>query len=117
MFSSTKRFVKVYESLSFVKNDDENSGKNPSKNLCGKYSQNFFDPAKQSATDALKASSKRVIPKTTGDLVDNKIADKIKTFQKLHSRRIKKQLQIIMIKKYVKKEKYLQKKDKKCLMI
>ena len=42
MFSSTKRFIKGYESLSFVKNDDEKSGKNPSKNLSGKYSQNFL---------------------------------------------------------------------------
>ena len=40
-----------------------------------------FDHAKQSATDVLKTTSKRVIPKTveaTGDLIGNKIADTIK---------------------------------------
>ena len=55
-------------------------GKNISKNLSSKYSQKLFDHAKQSTTDALKASSKRVIQKTvegTGDLIGNKIADKI----------------------------------------
>ena len=59
----------------------ENIGKNKSKNLSGKYSpgmlamrQKLLDHVKQSATDALKTSSKRVIQKTaeaTGDLIDN----------------------------------------------
>ena len=35
-----------------------------SKSLSGKYSQKLLDQAKQSATDALKTSSKRVIQKT-----------------------------------------------------
>ena len=39
-------------------------GKNISKNLRIKYSQKLFDHAKQSATDALKTTSKRVIQKT-----------------------------------------------------
>ena len=34
--------------------------KNISKNLSGKYSQKFLDHAKQSATDALKSTSKIV---------------------------------------------------------
>ena len=54
--------------------------KNISKILSGKYSQNLLDHAKQSATDAVKTSSKRVIRKTaeaTGDLIRNKSADKI----------------------------------------
>ena len=45
------------------------------KNI-GKYSQTLLHDAKQSATDVLKTSSKRVIPKTTeptGDLIGNKI--------------------------------------------
>ena len=48
--------------------------------MSGKYSQKLLDHAKESATDALKASSKRFILKTaeaTGDLIDNKIANKI----------------------------------------
>ena len=46
----------------------------------GKYSQNLLDHAKQSAADALKTSSKRVIQKTaeaTGDLIGNKSVDRI----------------------------------------
>ena len=58
----------------------KNISKNISKNLSGKYSQNPLGHAKQSAADALKTSSKRVIQKTaeaTGDLISNKIADRI----------------------------------------
>ena len=50
------------------------------KNLSGKCSQKLIDHAKQSATDALKATSKKVIQKTaeaTGDLIGNKMADRI----------------------------------------
>ena len=47
--------------------------------MSGKYSQKLED-AKQSATDAFKTASKRAIQKTaaaTGDLIDNKISDRI----------------------------------------
>ena len=55
-------------------------GKIISKNLSGKYTQKLLDHAKQSVTDALKTVSKRAIQRAaeaTGDLVGNKIADKI----------------------------------------
>ena len=54
-------FVKGYGFLSFAKNMGKNIGKNISKSLIGKYSQKLLDHAKQSATGALKTSSKRVI--------------------------------------------------------
>ena len=54
-------FVKLYVILSFAKNICENIGKNISKNLIGKYSQKILDLVKQSATDALKTTSKIVI--------------------------------------------------------
>ena len=57
----------------------KNIGKNISKNVSGKYGQNF-DHAKRSPTDLINTVSKRVIQKTeeaTGDLVGHKIADKI----------------------------------------
>ena len=50
------------------------------KNLSNKYSQNLLESAKKLATDAIKTASKREIQKTaeaTGDLIDNKISDKI----------------------------------------
>ena len=58
----------------------KNIGKNISKSLVGKYSQKILDHAKQSATDTIKTSPKRVIQKKgegTSDLIGNKIANKI----------------------------------------
>ena len=56
-------------------------GKKISKNLrSGKYSQKLLDRAKQYAIDASSTSSKRAIQKiaeATGDLIGNKIADRI----------------------------------------
>ena len=63
-------FVKGYRFLFFARDMVENVGKNIIKNISSKYSQNFLDHAKQSATDALKTASKRAIQKTaelTGD--------------------------------------------------
>ena len=53
-------FVKGYRFLSFAENMVKNIGKNLSKNLSGKYTQKLLDHAKQSATDALKTTSKIV---------------------------------------------------------
>ena len=64
--------VKGYGFLSFAKN--------MRKSLSNKYDQKLFDRAKTSTTDAIKTESKRAIQKTaeaTGDLIGNKIADKI----------------------------------------
>ena len=47
-------FVKRYGFLFFAKN----IGKNLSKNVSGKHSQKLLDHAKQSATNALKLTSK-----------------------------------------------------------
>ena len=51
-----------------------------SKSLSNKYGQKLLDSAKKPATDAIKTASKRGIKKAakaTGDLIGNKIADKI----------------------------------------
>ena len=63
-----------------------NIGKNISNNLSSKYSQKRIDHVKQTSTDALKTVSKREIQKTaeaTGDLIGNKIADKITRISKI----------------------------------
>ena len=73
-------FVKDYEFLSFTKNMGRNIGKNKSKHLHSKYSHKLLDHVKQSATDAFKTTSKRVIQKiaeATVDLILNKIANQI----------------------------------------
>ena len=57
----------------------KNVGKNRRNNLSSKCSQKLLDHAKQSPTDALKTASKGAIQKTaeaTGDLIENKIAEK-----------------------------------------
>ena len=55
------------------------------KNLSNKYGQKLLDSAKKSTADAIKTTSKRAIQKTaevTGDLIGNKIADKITSVSK-----------------------------------
>ena len=64
--------VKEYGFLSFAKN--------MGKNLRNKYGKKLLDSAKKSTTDAIKIAPKRAIQKTaeaTGNLIGNKIADKM----------------------------------------
>ena len=65
-------YVKRYGFLSFAKNIG--------KNLSNKNSQEIIFTAKKITTDAIKTASKRALQKTaeaTGDLIGNKIAEKI----------------------------------------
>ena len=81
--------------MSFAKNMDTH--------LSNKYSHKPLDSAKKkkkkkkkkSTTDAIKTASKRTIQKTaepTGDLIGNKVADKIsvsgKSWTELHSKKL-----------------------------
>ena len=50
--------------FSFAERMGKNIGKNISKNVSSKYGQKLLNHAKQSATDAIKTYSKRVIQKT-----------------------------------------------------
>ena len=105
-------FVKRYGFLSFANN--------MGKNLSNKHSQNLFDSAKKSTTDAIKTASKRAIQKTaeaTGDLIGRKISDKIKIILKgysaeSHSKNDDANSEIEVLKK----DTYLQKKGNKLLM-
>ena len=70
-------YVKGYGFLSF--------GKNMGKSLSNKYGQKLLDSAKKSTTDAIKTAPKREIRKiaeATGNLIGNKIADKITSVSK-----------------------------------
>ena len=63
-------YIKGHGFLSFAKS--------MGKNLSNKYGQKLLDSAKKSTTDAIKTASKRAIQKTAaGDLIGNKIVDKI----------------------------------------
>ena len=58
----------------------KNIHKNISKNFSSKNGQKLFDHAKSSTTDPIRTASKKAIQKAaeaTGDLIGNKIADKI----------------------------------------
>ena len=68
-----RKYVKGYGFLSFA------------RNLDNEYGEILVDSAKKSATDAFKIASKRAIQKiaeATGDLIGNKIADKITSYSK-----------------------------------
>ena len=74
--------MKGYGVLPFAKNIGES--------LSNKYVQKLLDSAKTSATDAIKTASKKAIRKpteATGDLICNKIANKITSISK---KRVKK---------------------------
>ena len=70
-------YVKEYGFLCFAKN--------MGKSLSNKYGQKLLDSAKKSTADAIKTASKRAIQKTAetpGDLIGNKIADRITSVSK-----------------------------------
>ena len=55
------------------------------KSLNNKHGHKLLDSAEKSTTSAIKTASERAIQKTaerTGDLIDNKIADKITSVSK-----------------------------------
>ena len=85
----------------------------------GKHNQKFFDHARQSATESFKTSSKRAIQKTlesTGVWLVIKLLIKSQKYKKFKNKLIQRQLQMRIIKKYLKKDIRLQKKDQKFLM-
>ena len=73
-------YVKEYGFLSFAKH--------MRKSLSSKYGQKLLDSAKKPTADAIETASKRAIQKAaeaTGDLIGNKIADKITSISKKSS--------------------------------
>ena len=80
------------------------------RSMSNKYGEKFVDTAKTSATDAIKTASNRAIQKTaeaTGDLVGNKIADKITSVSKKSTKKlptIKKDVELTTHKRYISSE-------------
>ena len=61
------------------------------RSMSNKYGKKLVDTAKKSATDAIKTASKRAIQKTaeaSGDLLGNKIADKITSVSKKSNKKL-----------------------------
>ena len=72
------------------------------KSLSNKYGKKLFDSAKKSTADAIKTASKRAIQKTaeaTGDLIGNKIADKITSASKKNNNETEEDVEITTHKK------------------
>ena len=91
------KYVQGYSFLSFA------------RKLGDRYGKKLIDTATKTGIDAAKTASKRVVQKTaeaTGDLISNKIADKITAIGKKKKRQIRQ-----------KKFTFRQKKDNKLLMI
>ena len=69
-----------------------------------KYSQKRLNSAEISTTDLIKTASKRAIQKTaevTGDLIENKIADKITNLSKKSSKELQNDKIEILKERYV----------------
>ena len=105
VLTKNRIFVKSYGFLSFAENMGKNIGKHIRKTwVVNTAKKLLIMHAKQSATDAFKTASKRVIKKkqkkteATGDLIGNKTANKMKKVSK-NLQQVQTQLQIRMIKK------------------
>ena len=79
-----RRYVKGYGFFSFANNI--------ATHLSNQYSAKLLDSAKNSATDGIKTTSKRLIQtaEATVDLIDNKITDEItkKSSKESHSKEL-----------------------------
>ena len=83
-----RKYVKGYGFLSFARKFGD------------KYDKKLMDTATKTGIDAAKTASKRVVEKTakaTGDLIRNKIADKITSPRKTKSKEKKDEKQEIYI--------------------
>ena len=72
--------------------------------MSNKYSQKRLNSAEISTTDLIKTASKRAIQKTaevTGDLIENKIADKITNLSKKSSKELQNDKIEILKERYV----------------
>ena len=106
-YSIEPRDVKGYGLLSFAKN--------MGKSLSSKYGQKLFDSAKKS-TDAIKTAIQKTA-EATGDLIGNKIADKITSISKKSSNNNDNNNNDDGVElRTNKKDIYLQEKDSKLLM-
>ena len=103
-------FLKGCGFLSFAKNMSKNISKNVSKNLSGKNFLITLNNLQQMhfQKESFKKQQKQLVMKLLTEL---------RKFHKIHNKIIQRQLQMKMIKKYLKKDIYLQKKDKRLLII
>ena len=113
--SRERRHVKGYGFLSFHRNMGTHETK-VVKSMSNKYGQKLADTAKKSATNAIKTASKRAIQKiaeVTGDLLGNKIFDKITSSSKTSLKKPRdKQSSPTEVNNEIPKEKYISPKER-----
>ena len=98
-YSTEPRFRKNFKSYGFF---------SFARRFGDKYGKKLMDAATKTGMDAAKTASKRVVQKTaTGDLIGNRIADKITSIGEPKEKKKQKKL---------KKFTFCQKKDNKLLM-
>ena len=73
-------YVKGHGFLSFAKS--------MGKNVSNKYSRKLLDTAKKSTIDAIKTALIQKTAEATGDLIGNKIADKITSVSKKSTKKL-----------------------------
>ena len=92
---SYRKYVKSYGFLSFAKKFGDKYGKkimNNATKFADKHGKKIMDNTTKAGKDFAKTASKRILPKTleaTGDLIGNKIADKIISIGKPNSKKEK----------------------------
>ena len=110
-----RRHMKGYGFLSFARNIGTHATK-VARNMSNKYDQKLADTTKKSATDAIKTASKRAIQTTaeaTGDLVGNKIVDKITSASKKSLRKPRdEESSSAEVNKEIPKERYISPKER-----
>ena len=107
-------FVKGYGFFVFAKNMRKNIVKNITNHLSSKCNQKRLNHTKQSATDAIKTTSKWATQKTaeaTDDLIDNKIANNItkvsRTSRWSNSKVVTNKVENIGLETEIRKESYI----------
>ena len=120
-----RRYVKGYGFLSSARNFGNKYGKRlmntaikTGTNFNSKYGKKLTDTAIKTGKDFATIAGKKIVHKTveaTGDLIGNKIANKITSASKKNNK-MKKYSQMKLIMKYQKRDIFLQKKDKRLLM-
>ena len=120
-----RRYIKGYGFLSFAKNFGNKYGKKlmntvikTGTNFNSKYGKKLTDTAIKTGKDFATIAGKKVVHKSaeaTGDLIGNKIADKM-TAKPSKNHKMKKYSQMKLIMKYQKRDIFLQKKGNKLLM-
>ena len=106
--------MKRYGLLSFARNIGVHATK-VAKNMSNKNGQKLADTAKKSVIDAIKTASQRTIQKAaeaTGDLVGNKIADKITIISKKSVKKPRDEESSIEVNNEIPKERYISTKER-----